>query len=63
MNIIRLSISAFILVVIALAVRGWMWTGAHQAPAQSAGSRLVLGLCIVAGIIGLTALWRPRTTK
>ncbi len=63
MNVIRLAISLFILVVMALAVTGWFWTGAHQDASQSAASRVVLGLCVVAGIVGLTALWRTRSTK
>jgi hypothetical protein len=60
MNVIRLAISTFILIVIALAVAGWFWTGAHQTAAQSAASRAVLGLCVFAGIAGLAALWRRQ---
>lgn len=63
MNAIRLAISFFIVVVIALAVMGWVWAGTHQTAAQSAASRTVLGLCVVAGIIGLAALWRARPMK
>ena len=63
MNVIRLAISFFIVVVMALAITGWFWTGSHQTPRQSAASRVVLGLCVVAGIVGLRALWRARTTK
>jgi hypothetical protein len=63
MNVIRLAISIFILVVMALAVTGWFWTGSHQTASQSAASRVVLGLCVVAGIVGLTALWRAPPTK
>jgi hypothetical protein len=63
MNIIRLAISLFITVVIALSVMGWFWAGTHQTASQSAGSRTVLGLCIVAGIVGLAALWRARPTR
>lgn len=60
MNVIRIAISCFILVVMALSVTGWIWTGAHQTASQSAASRVVLGLCIIAGGIGLNALWRAR---
>jgi hypothetical protein len=63
MNVIRLAISFFIVVVIALAIMGWVWAGEHQAASQSAASRTVLGLCVVAGIVGLAALWRSRPTK
>jgi hypothetical protein len=61
MNVVRLAISIFILIVICLAVAGWFWTGSHQTAAQSAGSRTVLGLSVLAGIAGLAALWRTRS--
>lgn len=60
MNVIRIAISAFIVVLIAVSITGWIWTGSHQAAAQSAASRVVLSLCIVAGIVGLSALWSVR---
>ena len=56
-NVIRTAISFFILVVIGLAVTGWMWTGTHQTPAQARASHVVLALAILAGLIGLRALW------
>jgi hypothetical protein len=62
-HVVRIAISSFILVLVALSVRGWIWAGTHQPPAQSAASRTVLGLCILAGVIGLTALWRTRPMK
>ena len=58
MNIVRIAISCFILVVMSLAILGWSWTGTHQTAQQSMASRTVLGLTFVAGAIGLTALWR-----
>jgi len=63
MNGIRIAISAFILILIGVATTGWIWTGRHQAAAQSTASRVVLSLCIVAGLVGLSALWRPRAGK
>ena len=60
---IRAAISLFIVVLIVVATTGLVWTGRHQGPAQSAASRVVLSLCIVAGVIGLSALWRTRATK
>jgi hypothetical protein len=62
-NVIRIAISVFIVVLILVATSGWIWTGSHQPAAQSAASRIVLTLCIVAGLAGLTALWRTRTPK
>jgi hypothetical protein len=63
MNIVRIAISLFILVLIVVSASGWIWTGSHQTASQAAASRIVLGLCILAGLVGLTALWRTRPTK
>ena len=63
MNAIRILISLFIVVLIAVASTGWIWTGSHQPAAQSAASRVVLSLCILAGIVGLTTLWRRETPR
>ena len=62
-NVVRIAISLFIVVVVALSVTGWIWTGRHQPPAQAAASRTVLGLGVLAGAAGLTALWRAKPTK
>jgi hypothetical protein len=59
---IRLVASAFILLLIALSAMGWVWSGAHQPPAQAAAGRAVLALGALAGVAGLAALWRrPRS--
>ena len=60
---VRIAISSFILVVVALAATGWVWAGSHHPPAQAGASRAVLGLCILASAAGLTALWRARPGK
>ena len=60
MNIIRIVISMFLLVLIGVSSSGWLWAGSHQAAAQAIASRVVLTLCILAGIVGLVALWSPR---
>jgi len=57
---IRLAASAFILVLIVLSAMGWVWTGAHQPPAQALAGRTVLVLGALAGVVGLIALWRWR---
>ena len=58
MNIIRIVISLFIAVLIAIAVLGWIWTSAHQTATQSAASHVVLGLTILAGMVGMITIWR-----
>lgn len=63
MNVVRLAISLFIVLLIGVATRGWIWTGGHQPAAQAAASRVVLALCVAAGLVGLAALWRRRPTR
>jgi hypothetical protein len=58
MKAIRAAISLFILVVIALATAGWVWTGDHQNGSQAVASRVVLALAILSGLVGLLSLWR-----
>ena len=50
--------SAFICVLFVIAGMGWTWATAHQTPAQALGSHAVLALSVVAGLVGLVALWR-----
>jgi hypothetical protein len=57
-NVIRLAISLFLVVLIVVATTGWIWTGRHQAASQSMASRVVLTVCILAAMAGLSALWR-----
>jgi hypothetical protein len=57
LNAVRIAISSFIVVLIAVAATGWIWAGTHLPGAQSAASRVVLTLCVAAGIAGLIALW------
>jgi hypothetical protein len=61
MNLVRIAISVFILVLIGVAGTGWVWAGSHQTAAQSTASRVVLTACILAGLAGLMAVWRTRT--
>ena len=44
MNVVRIAISLFILVLIAVSAAGCIWTGVHQTASQSAGSHVVLAL-------------------
>jgi hypothetical protein len=63
MNAIRVAISLFISVLIAIAVMGWRWTSAHQTASQSAASHLALGLSIAAGVVGVITVWRGGTPR
>ena len=65
-NAIRVAISLFIGVLIAISVLGWRWTSAHQTASQSAASHLVLALAILVGLIGVVVIWlgaRPSATS
>jgi hypothetical protein len=56
---IRIAITAFTLVLIALSVMGWAWwSGADQPAGQVLAGRTVLLLGALAGIVGLVAIWR-----
>ncbi|MEO8481340.1 MAG: hypothetical protein ABI634_03970 [Acidobacteriota bacterium] len=60
MTIIRALMSLLIVAVMVLSVAGWRWTATHQPPAQALAAHVVLGLSLVAGIVGLAALWSLR---
>jgi hypothetical protein len=60
MNTIRIVISLFIAVLIAVSVVGWLWTSTHQPPSQATASHVVLGLGMLAGVVGVVALWREK---
>lgn len=60
LNVVRVVITGFILVLITIATTGWLWVGSHQSPAQALASRVVLTLCVVAGLIGMKAVWARR---
>lgn len=63
MNIIRITISLFILILIGIATAGWIWTARHQSVSQASASHLVLALASLAGIAGLIALWGRRSPR
>jgi hypothetical protein len=60
MNLVRMTISVFVVLLIAVFVVGWIWVGSHQPASQAAASRVVLTLGIIAGVVGLAAIWRSR---
>ena len=60
MNGVRMAISLAIAVLIAVSTVGWIWTGSHQTVSQATASRVVLSLSVLAGVVGLVAIWRPN---
>jgi len=63
MNTIRIVISLFIAVLIAVSAVGWVWTGAHQPAPQATASHVVLGLGMLAGVVGVIAIWREKPAE
>ena len=60
MNLIRVMISVFIVLLLISAAAGWQWTAGHQAHALAAASHVVLALSAMAGVVGLVMIWgRP----
>ena len=50
--------SAFICVLFVIAGLGWNWATGHQTPGQAQASHAVLALSVLAGLVGMIALWR-----
>jgi hypothetical protein len=63
MTLIRVAMTTFVLLLIAVSLAGWIWTGSHQPPAQAMASRIVLTVGMAGGLVGLLAIWRTRATK
>jgi membrane protein YdbS with pleckstrin-like domain len=60
-TVIRIVCSFFVLLVIVIAIAGWLWTTQHQPPAQAFASHVVLAASALASCGGLCAVWRrPR---
>jgi hypothetical protein len=58
MNGVRIAITAFILILLAIVALGWVWTGSHQPPPQKMASHVVLAVAALAGILALVRIWR-----
>lgn len=58
MNLVRIGITCFVLILLSVVTMGWIWTGSHQPPALRAASHVVLGLAAASGIFALARIWR-----
>lgn len=58
MNLWRMAISAFIVVLLGVVTLGILWTAGHQPPSSRIASHVVLGLSGAAGVLALVRLWR-----
>lgn len=63
MTVVRILISLFVVLLIAVSIAGWVWTTSHQPPPQALASRIVLGAGIIAGVAGLAMIWRTPSPK
>jgi hypothetical protein len=55
---VRIAITAFTSIVLALSVVGIRWTSQHQAPAAAVASAMVLGISSTFALIALVIIWR-----
>ncbi|MCA9124683.1 MAG: hypothetical protein H6822_09115 [Planctomycetaceae bacterium] len=59
MNLVRSVMTFFLLLLLAVAVAGWIWAG--SLPTQKMeGARLVLALCGVASLGAVGLLWTAK---
>ena len=59
-SVIRLAISLFVVVLVAVSALGWVWAGTHLSPGQAVAGRAVLAAGVVAAGAALSLLWRWR---
>ena len=57
-NAIRLAMTAFTGIVLALSAVGIRWTSQHQAPSAALASGLVLGISSTFALVALVIIWR-----
>jgi len=59
MNLVRSTISFFLVILVALCVLGWIWVGGHFTE-KLAGARCVLAICGLSSLGALTLLWTAK---
>lgn len=57
-NAIRLAMTAFTGIVVALSAIGIRWTSLHQPPAAAMASAAVLGISSAFAVVALVVIWR-----
>ena len=58
-RLVRVAITAFVVLLLTVVTRGWIWTGSHQPPPLRTASHVVLAISAFAGVFALTRIWRP----
>jgi hypothetical protein len=59
MNAVRSVISIFLILLIGVSIAGWVWSGDLPAKGMM-GARLVLAVCGLSAIGGLSLIWSAR---
>ena len=59
MRLVRLAITVFVVLLLAVVTMGWIWTGSHQPPPLRTASHVVLSIAAFAGVFALARIWRP----
>jgi flagellar biosynthesis protein FliP len=62
-NAIRLAMTVFTGIVVALSVIGIRWTSQHQPPASAMASAAVLAISSLFAIVALVVIWRSGTSR
>lgn len=60
MLVVRVAITSFVVVLMAIVTMGWIWTGSHQPPPLRTASHVVLSIAAFAGLFALAMIWRPN---
>ena len=60
---VRLAITTFTAIVVALSAIGIRWTSQHQPPSAAAASALVLGVSSTFALIALVIIWRGTGSR
>lgn len=58
MLLVRVAITCFVILLLAVVTMGWIWTGSHQPPPLRTASHVVLSISAFAGIFALATIWR-----
>ena len=59
MNFVRMFLSVFLLLLLAVSISGWIWAGGQPSPTMY-GARVVLVLCGLAASGCLWVLWSAK---
>ena len=59
MRLVRVAITSFVVLLLAVVTMGWIWAASHQPPPFRTASHVVLSIAAFAGLFALATIWRP----